>query len=126
MSGLPKAVDKYHSLVPLDISPQKSVRVFGYPTSAFKVSSNLDGKVYALWRVESFRLANERSINAVRKWKDVVSPNTVAVHEAFTSHAFGDNCKRTLYQTNPSSHIYLRFLSDVEYLVRCSFWEDWP
>ena len=49
--GLPQ-VDAYHSLVPLDMTNQKSTQIFGYPSWIYKAFSSGDGKTYALRRVE--------------------------------------------------------------------------
>ena len=53
--GLPQ-VDAYHSLVPLDMTNQKSTQIFGYPSWIYKAFSSGDGKTYALRRVEGMTI----------------------------------------------------------------------
>ena len=91
----------------------KSSNTFGFPSSVYKAWSNKDGKPYVLRRIEGkgpnavteyrgwriylgFRLANEKHIMNVQRWKKILSGSVVTVHDAFTTTRFGDSCKVTL------------------------------
>ena len=51
-SGLPEAVDHFHSLVALDTTNRKTQDVLGYPSWIYKASSRKTGHVMALRRLE--------------------------------------------------------------------------
>jgi len=51
-STLPARVDIFHSLVPLDNTPQRGHSVFGYQSCLYKAFSARDGQIYALRRIE--------------------------------------------------------------------------
>ncbi len=102
-SKLPDHVHTYHTLVPLDTSLEKKSNIFGFLTSLYKAFSNVDGKTYALRRLEGFRLTNEKAINTVQAWKAICSANVVDLHEAFTSVAFGDSSLICVYDYFPNS-----------------------
>ncbi|KAI9795510.1 MAG: PAB-dependent poly(A)-specific ribonuclease subunit 3 [Piccolia ochrophora] len=89
-SALPAQIDHFHSLVPLDTSNQKNTSVFGYPTWIYKAVSSKDGNLYALRRLEGYRLTNEKSIRSVQTWKRIHNGNIVTIHDAFTTGTFGD------------------------------------
>lgn len=40
-----------------------------------------------------FRLANEKHIMNVQRWKKILNGNIVTVHDAFTTTRFGDSCQ---------------------------------
>lgn len=101
--SLPEFVHVYHSLVPLDTSSEKSTKVFGYPSWAYKCESNLDGKIYCMRRIEGYRLTNEKTMKLLKLWGKVNSPAVVALHEAFTTKAFGDNSLVFIYDFYPLS-----------------------
>ncbi|KAI9814241.1 MAG: PAB-dependent poly(A)-specific ribonuclease subunit 3 [Pycnora praestabilis] len=89
-STLP-SIDYFHSLVPLDTTNQKNAAIFGYPSWIYKAMSGKDGIIYALRRLEGYRLTNEKAIRSVQAWKRVHSGSVVTVHDAFTTRAFGDS-----------------------------------
>lgn len=90
-STLPQSIDNhFHSLVALDLTQQHSSASFGYPNRIYKASSNVDGRVYALRRIEGFRLTSHNAINTKLQWKKVISGSLVRFHDAFTTSAFGD------------------------------------
>ncbi|KAI9759692.1 MAG: PAB-dependent poly(A)-specific ribonuclease subunit 3 [Chaenotheca gracillima] len=89
-STLPSHIDHFHSLVPLDTVNQKNAALFGHSSWIYKAMSNKDGKLYALRRLEGFRLTNEKSIRSVQAWKRIDNGNIVTIHDAFTTGAFGD------------------------------------
>lgn len=102
-SNLPEYVHVYHSLVPIDTNMDKSVRVYGFPTCAYKACSNKDGRMYCLRRIEGYRLANDSAIGVVQAWGAVSSANVVELYEAFTTRAFGDNSLVFVYEYFPMS-----------------------
>lgn len=102
-SNLPEYVHVYHSLVPIDINLEKSTRVFGHPTWAYKACSNKDGKMYCLRRIEGYRLSNDNAISVVQVWTSISSANVVGLHEAFTTRAFGDSSLVFVYEYFPLS-----------------------
>lgn len=96
-------VDPFHTLVPLDLSHQKSAIIFGYPSWVYKAQSSKDGHFYALRRLEGFRLTNQKAIRAVQNWKPVCSGGVITVHDAFTTRAFGDNSLIFVTDYHPSA-----------------------
>jgi PAB-dependent poly(A)-specific ribonuclease subunit 3 len=106
-SNLPASVHNYHSLVPLDLQPERSSRVFGYPSFAYKATSKQDGETYCLRRIEGFRLQSEVSITLIEKWRKVHSAGVVEVREAFTSKSFMGDSILFVYAYHPlSSTLY--------------------
>lgn len=90
-STLPQNVDNhFHSLVALDTTQQRTATTFGYPSWIYKAVSSVDGNVYALRRIEGFRLTSEHAINTKQQWKKVSNVSVVHVQDAFTTQAFGD------------------------------------
>jgi len=90
-STLPQNVDNhFHSLVALDTVNSRTSATFGYPSWIYKATSSIDGNMYALRRIEGFRLTSDQAINTKAAWKKVVNGNVVRVHDAFTTQAFGD------------------------------------
>lgn len=75
------------------MSPQKSTQTFGYSSWVYKAFSTEDAHIYALRRIEGFRLSNENDIRVVQRWKKVTSANIVTIHNAWTTTKFGDSCK---------------------------------
>ncbi|KAA8900334.1 hypothetical protein FN846DRAFT_909312 [Sphaerosporella brunnea] len=102
-SLLPPSVNEYHSLVPLDMSNQKNTQVFGYPSWVYKAFSSEDPNIYALRRIENFRLVNESDIRVIQRWKKVTSANVVTIHNAWTTTKFGDSSIVFVYDYHPLS-----------------------
>lgn len=107
--GLPSELHVYHSLYPLDTHEEKSSSFYGHPSSVYKATCNVDGRTYALVRIEGFRLVNELAMQVVEAWRRIRHCNIVSIREAFTTRAFGDSslifaydyhpCSTTLYST---------------------------
>lgn len=110
-SNLPMNLHFYHSLVPLDVHAEHSVRVFGYPSWTYKAMSKHDGCTYTLRRIEGFKLVNEASIGLVERWRKLVCANVVSVREAFTSKAFSDDSIIFVHEY----HALSQTLYDVHY-----------
>ncbi|KAG2202075.1 hypothetical protein INT46_002004 [Mucor plumbeus] len=89
--GLPMEVHVYHSLYPLDAHGEKSSSFYGHPSSVYKATCSVDGRTYALVRIEGFRLVNELAMQVVEAWRRIRHCNIVSIREAFTTRAFGDS-----------------------------------
>jgi len=90
--NFPKELHVYHSFNIIKES-ERSTKTFGYPTSVYKSISSVDGRAYALRRVEGYRLANEMAMKSIENWRRIDHSNIVSLKEAFTTKAFGDHCK---------------------------------
>ncbi|KAF1835825.1 hypothetical protein BDW02DRAFT_567586 [Decorospora gaudefroyi] len=101
-STLP-VIEQFHSLFCLDISPQKNTAPFGYASWIYKAVSSKDGKMYALRRLENFRLTSETAIRSAQPWKRVLNGSVVTIHEAFTTRAFGDSSLILVTDYHPNS-----------------------
>lgn len=86
-------VHVYHSLYPLDTHGEKSSSFYGHPSSVYKATCSVDGRTYALVRIEGFRLVNELAMQVVEAWRRIRHCNIVSIREAFTTRAFGDSCE---------------------------------
>lgn len=102
-STLPHTVEHFHSLVALDTNSTKGLATFGYPSWIYKAVSSKDGHVYALRRVEGFRLSSEASIRTINSWKRINSASMVQVHDAFTGRWFGDSSLIIVTDYHPRS-----------------------
>jgi len=100
--NFPKELHVYHSFN-IIYEPEKSPKTFGYPTSVYKSISSVDGKAYALRRVEGFRLANEMAMKSIENWRRIDHSNIVSLKEAFTTKAFGDHSLIFVYDYYPLS-----------------------
>jgi PAB-dependent poly(A)-specific ribonuclease subunit 3 len=90
---LPEIVQhKYHSLLLLDNKPlPEQSSVLGYKTAVYKAMSITDAFVYALRRVDGFRLSNFDLVqDAIERWSEIKHPNIVAVRQAFATSEFQD------------------------------------
>lgn len=102
-STLPHTVEHFHSLVALDTNNTKGIATFGYPSWIYKAVSSKDGHVYALRRVEGFRLSSEASIRTINNWKRINNASMVQVHDAFTGRWFGDSSLIIVTDYHPKS-----------------------
>jgi len=90
---LPEIVQhKYHSLLLLDDKPlPEHSPVLGYRSAVYKAMSITDAFVYALRRVDGFRLSNFDLVqDAIERWSEIKHPNIVAVRQAFATSEFQD------------------------------------
>ncbi|KAM0786094.1 hypothetical protein ACM66B_006905 [Microbotryomycetes sp. NB124-2] len=115
---LPEDVGGYTGLLPLDKAPANGGPAgdgsgwAGYRGWLFKAWRESDGQVYALRRIEGFRLQHEAAIASVEKWARIRHPGIVSVREAFTTRAFGDQSIIFVYDYFPlSSTLYEAHLS---------------
>lgn len=91
-SHLPEHINVYHSLVPIETSLHQASKVFGVPTTPFKVFSNVDGNPYLLAKIDNLdliRIQNDGPFATIKQWKAVALANVVKLRDAFTSMAFG-------------------------------------
>lgn len=107
--SLPDHVGRYHSLVPIDTTFDLVSKVYGKPTSVYKVLSNVDGLLYALRRTDLGSLAqltSEQAFINVKKWKRLTNPNVVRLKDAFTSVSFDSQepCLCLAYDYYPLSN----------------------
>lgn len=107
--SLPDHVGRYHSLVPIDTTFDLVSKVYGKPTSVYKVLSNVDGYLYALRRTDLGSLAqltSEQAFINVKKWKRLTNPNVVRLKDAFTSVSFDSQepCLCLAYDYYPLSN----------------------
>ncbi|CDK27533.1 unnamed protein product [Kuraishia capsulata CBS 1993] len=100
MSNLPDAIDVYHSLYPISQSFEEGS---DRRSIIYKAVSNVDGKLYALRRIENVNIPNEKSLAPVNSWKDLGCANVVRLYEAFTTGAFGDLSLVMIYDYHPLS-----------------------
>ncbi|KAF1976286.1 hypothetical protein BU23DRAFT_551748 [Bimuria novae-zelandiae CBS 107.79] len=96
-------IEQFHSLFCLDTSPQKNQSIFGYANWIYKAVSSKDGNMYALRRLENFRLTNETAIRSAQAWKRILNGSVVTIHEAFTTRAFGDSSLIIVTDYHPNS-----------------------
>ncbi|KAL0091718.1 hypothetical protein J3Q64DRAFT_1846468 [Phycomyces blakesleeanus] len=96
--GLPLEVHVYHSLCLLEDKPGS---FFGHSSWVYKATSRVDGKSYALLRIEGFRLVNELAMKAVESWRQIKHCSVVSIREAFTTRAFGDSSLIFVYDYHP-------------------------
>jgi PAB-dependent poly(A)-specific ribonuclease subunit 3 len=87
---LPAEVNKFHSLCPLEKSVEMS-KLFGFPSMVYKAVSGVDGSMYALRRLEGYKLIHESSMSVLDSWTRLSHTNIVQVREAFTTKAFNDD-----------------------------------
>ncbi|CAO3638652.1 unnamed protein product [Cunninghamella blakesleeana] len=98
--NLPQEVHVYHSLCPLEDQPGQ---FFGHPSWIYKATCSVDGRTYALVRIEGFRLVNELAMSVVESWRHIRHCNIVSIREAFTTRAFGDSSLIFIYDFHPCS-----------------------
>ncbi|KAI9303986.1 hypothetical protein BJ944DRAFT_267525 [Cunninghamella echinulata] len=98
--NLPQEVHVYHSLCPLEDQPGQ---FFGHPSWLYKATCSVDGRTYALVRIEGFRLVNELAMSVVESWRHIRHCNIVSIREAFTTRAFGDSSLIFTYDFHPCS-----------------------
>ncbi|KAI0027731.1 hypothetical protein K488DRAFT_81002 [Vararia minispora EC-137] len=100
--GLPEDINGYHTLVPLENTTGER-RKFGNWISTVYRATGKDGRGYVLRRIENYRLMHEHAFKAVEQWSQLRQPNIIALHEAFTTKAFGDNSVVFVYTYHPNS-----------------------
>ncbi|OZJ02266.1 hypothetical protein BZG36_04701 [Bifiguratus adelaidae] len=105
--NLPSELHVYHTLSPLEDVHTKNPQVFGYPTSLYKAVCTVDGRTYALRRVEGFRLTNEMAMSNIESWRRINHPNICSIREAFTTKAFSDHSLIFVYDFHPCSETLL-------------------
>ncbi|KAJ2080900.1 PAB-dependent poly(A)-specific ribonuclease subunit 3 [Coemansia sp. RSA 988] len=89
-SDLPFQVHNYYSLSPLE-----TVEIYDVSgpvkQQAIKAQSISDGRHYTLSRIPNLQPNKKPELGAIDRWRQVQGPCLARVHEAFITHAFGDN-----------------------------------
>ncbi|KAJ7889923.1 hypothetical protein B0H14DRAFT_2561602 [Mycena olivaceomarginata] len=105
--NLPEEMQGYHSLVPLENlagTGERERRKFGnWNSSVYRAINSVDGGTYCLRRIENYRLTHHAAFGAIETWAAIRHPGVVAVHEAFTTHAFGDSSLVVAYAYHPGA-----------------------
>ncbi|CAK8684378.1 unnamed protein product [Clavelina lepadiformis] len=92
--SVPAEVDNYHSLFPLEYTPEAPLQksgTFRYVTTCYKAIKYKDGLPYCVRRIHGFRQVNEKCMVLVDMWKKLQHSNVVQLREVFTSKAFGEH-----------------------------------
>ncbi|KAJ7930295.1 hypothetical protein B0H13DRAFT_1858924 [Mycena leptocephala] len=77
-------------------------RMFGnWNSTIYRAVNSLDGATYALHRIENYHLNHQAALGAIKMWACIRHPGVVDVHEAFTTHAFGDSSLVVTYAYHP-------------------------
>ncbi|KAJ2298462.1 PAB-dependent poly(A)-specific ribonuclease subunit 3, partial [Coemansia sp. RSA 2706] len=98
-SELPFQVHNYYSLSPLetvDIYTSGAVK-----QQSIKAQSISDGRHYTLDRIAGLQPGQKPELGAIDKWRQVQTPNVAHTHEAFLTHAFGDNSLVIVHDYKP-------------------------
>ncbi|KAJ7115556.1 hypothetical protein C8R43DRAFT_123764 [Mycena crocata] len=103
--NLPEEMQGYHTLIPLEnISSSTERRKFGnWNSTVYRAVNSVDGGTYTLRRIENYRLNHQAAFGAIETWANIRHPGVVAVHEAFTTHAFGDSSLVVAYTYHPKA-----------------------
>ncbi|KAJ7756172.1 hypothetical protein B0H16DRAFT_1538879 [Mycena metata] len=103
--NLPEELQGYHTLIPLEnIGGSTERRKFGnWHSTVYRATNSLDGTTYCLRRIENYRLNHQAAFSAIETWQNIRHPGVVAVHEAFTTHAFGDSSLVVAYAYHPKA-----------------------
>ncbi|KAJ7938303.1 hypothetical protein B0H13DRAFT_1942308 [Mycena leptocephala] len=103
--NLPEEMQGYHSLIPLEnIGGSTERRKFGnWNSTVYRAINSLDGGTYCLRRIENYRLNHQAAFGAIETWANIRHPGVVALHEAFTTHAFGDSSLVVAYAYHPKA-----------------------
>ncbi|KAJ7146020.1 hypothetical protein C8R44DRAFT_756377 [Mycena epipterygia] len=103
--NLPEEMQGYHTLIPLEnIGGPTERRKFGnWNSTMYRAINSVDGGTYALRRIENYRLNHQAAFGAIETWANIKHPGVVAVHEAFTTHAFGDSSLVVAYAYHPKA-----------------------
>ncbi|KAK7055351.1 PAN2-PAN3 deadenylation complex subunit PAN3 [Favolaschia claudopus] len=103
--NLPEELQGYHSLIPLENTNGASERrKFGNWTSTvYRAVNSIDGTVYCLRRIENYRLPHQAAFTAIETWAKLQHSGIISIHEAFTTHAFGDSSLVVAYAYHPKA-----------------------
>ncbi|KAG1777892.1 hypothetical protein EV702DRAFT_1098247 [Suillus placidus] len=101
--NLPDELQGYHSLALLEPSVTERRKFFSWYSTVYRATSSNDGVLYALRRIENFRLMHQAAFGAIETWSRVEHPSIVRVREAFTTRAFNDNSLVVAYEYYPNA-----------------------
>ncbi|KAJ3192239.1 PAB-dependent poly(A)-specific ribonuclease subunit 3 [Irineochytrium annulatum] len=111
---LPLELAGFYSLFPLeDLSTERRAASFGQPSFVYKAIGAMDGKPYALRRIDGeimivnnyggMRIINDAAFGGIEGWRRIRHPNIVSLREVFSTPAFGDNSLVFVYDYHPLS-----------------------
>lgn len=124
--GGPEIVDVYHTVVP--IAAEGVSKIWKVSSSVYKGVSNVDGNVYALRKVENFKIVNETPFRTIKRWHGLQSANIVKLKDAFTTVAFGSPSLVVAYDYYPNAstlleqHVNRRLGGRLEPLTEDILW----
>ncbi|EIN05871.1 hypothetical protein PUNSTDRAFT_106925 [Punctularia strigosozonata HHB-11173 SS5] len=115
--NLPDEIQGYHSLAPLEPIPPANNpgtpnpsgdasgrRQWGsWFSSVYRGTKASDGAVYALRRVENYRVMQQAALGPVDAWSRIRNPGIVSVREGFTTRSFNDNSLVVVYDFHPNA-----------------------
>ncbi|KAI0077690.1 hypothetical protein K474DRAFT_1063340 [Panus rudis PR-1116 ss-1] len=101
--GLPEELQGYHSLVPLEPVAGDRRKFGNWYSVVYRAINSKDGLTHVLRRIENYRLSHEAAFSYIEAWSRIRHPNVVAVKEAFTTRAFGDNSLVVVYEYHPNA-----------------------
>ncbi|CAK5267354.1 unnamed protein product [Mycena citricolor] len=101
--NLPDEMQGYHSLVPLENLNGERRKFGNWSSAVYRAVNSVDGCTYALRRIENFRLGNPAAFSTIETWSSIRHPGVVVIHEAFTTHAFGDSSLVVSYAYHPKA-----------------------
>lgn len=124
--GGPEIVDVYHTVVP--IAAEGVSKIWKVSSSVYKGVSNVDGNVYALRKIEDFKIINETPFRTIKRWHGLQSANIVKIQDAFTTVAFGSPSLVVAYDYYPNAstlleqHVNRRLGGRLEPLTEDILW----
>ncbi|KAJ1810002.1 PAB-dependent poly(A)-specific ribonuclease subunit 3 [Coemansia sp. RSA 2523] len=98
-SELPFQVHNYYSLSPLETV--EAYTPGSVKQQAIKAQSISDGRHYTLNRIAGLQSGQKPELGVIDQWRQVQNPNVAHVHEAFITHAFGDNSLVVVHDYKP-------------------------
>ena len=103
-------------------------KIWKVSSSVYKGVSNVDGNVYALRKIEDFKIINETPFRTIKRWHGLQSANIVKLQDAFTTVAFGSPSLVVAYDYYPNAstlleqHVNRRLGGRLEPLTEDILW----
>ncbi|RKP12447.1 hypothetical protein BJ684DRAFT_11464 [Piptocephalis cylindrospora] len=109
VKGIPREVGSYHTIRPMPADPhERLISLTGVKAHVYTGISRYDGLPYCLRRLESIPGVSANLGQVVEAWQRVRHANVLALHEVFTTQAFGDTSLVLVYTYEPLSHTLLQ------------------
>lgn len=110
--SLPKKVDVYVDLLPIESMPGTNSFTFNTISSVFRATNSETGQFFCLRRFHGVTLNTVKLLmGTIESWRKIQHANIVPLRQVFTSKAFGDNSVIFVYD----------FYPDSETLMSCYF-----